>query len=111
MNFRKFLKVEAESLLSRLGMIKPFGLTMPMVNAASVSDRALQGITDLLLRSNKELKSKVHQFIGCLTNQEDLTAEQAQAQYAIIKLRFKKILIDLPVSISVVLARIRFILG
>lgn len=105
MNFRKFLKVEAESLLSRLGMIKPFGLTMPMVNAASVSDRALQGITDLLLRSNKELKSKVHQFIGCLTNQEDLTAEQAQAQYAIIKLRFNALLDSLDIFADVLSQR------
>jgi hypothetical protein len=43
---KRFLINEANSLLTRLEMVKPFALTMPMVVAANIPDEALKGITD-----------------------------------------------------------------
>lgn len=105
MDFRKFLTNEARSLLIRLDMIKPFGLTMPMVNAACVADEALRGITDLLLSGNQELKSRVHRFIERLKEEETITAEEAQGHFSILKLRFNALLDSLDIFADVLSQR------
>jgi hypothetical protein len=95
----QFLVNEALSLLSRLEMVKPFALTMPMVVAANISDRALKGITDLIVASNKELKTRVYNYITMLKDPANskLTTEELQGAFALLKLRFNNLLNDLDI--------------
>jgi hypothetical protein len=95
----QFLVNEAESLLTRLKMVKPFALNMPMVIAAAISDKAMQGITNLLVGGYKELKKRIHDYINWLKsslNHQEST-EEAQARFAILKLRFNALLDQLDI--------------
>jgi hypothetical protein len=90
----QFLINEAESLLARLKMIKPFTMNMPMVMAASVSDKAMQGITNLIVVGYKELKKRINDYINGLKS--SLTTgespQEIQAKFSILKLRFNALL-------------------
>lgn len=103
----QFLVNEAESLLSRLNMVKPFTLNMPMVMAASVSDKAMQGITNLIAGGYKELKKRIHHYINWLKsslNDPD-SAQDAQARFSILKLRFNALLDQLDIFADVLSQR------
>ncbi|WP_342088151.1 hypothetical protein [Dyadobacter sp. OTU695] len=90
-----YLQNEATSMLSRLGQLQPFSLSTPMVAAASPSDEALRAVTDHLINTKRELRAKVNSFLAKLKTQGAdgfATASEAQASYAILKLRFNNIL-------------------
>src|SRR4051812_25951677 len=99
----QFMVNEAQSLISRLEMTKPFALTMPMVVAASIPDEALKGITDLIVASNKELKQRVRHFISWVKHpsSRDFSAEEVQGRFALLKLRFNELLDDLDIFADV----------
>ena len=102
----QFLVNEAESLLTRLNTIKPFALNMPMVMAASVSDDALKGITNLLINGYKELKQKINDFIQWTRKTNPYTStDNAQAKYSILKLRFNALLDQLDIFADVLSQR------
>ncbi|HKR04875.1 MAG TPA: hypothetical protein VJY62_09580 [Bacteroidia bacterium] len=105
MHSQQFLIGEAKSLLTRLNLLKPFALTMPMVNAANVTNEALKEITNLLLAGNKELKLRVHRFILRLKNEHNISPEDAQSHYAILKLRFNALLDSLDIFADVLSQR------
>lgn len=90
----EFLVNEAKSLLTRLNLVKPFALTMPMVTAANVNDEAMKGITNLLLAGNKELRKEVNQFIQFLRDplNSNIAPEEAQTRFSLLKLRFNALL-------------------
>src|SRR3954465_7330921 len=96
----RFMVNEALSLLSRLEMVKPFALTMPMVVAANIPDEALKGITDLIVSGNKELKKGIKRFIGWVKHpaSNDVSAEEVQSRFALLKLRFNSLLDELDVT-------------
>src|SRR3954454_6029905 len=91
---RQFMINEALSLISRLEMVKPFALSMPMVVAAAIPDEALKGITDLIVLGNRELKKSVKDFITWVKNPENqyTSTEELQSRFAILKLRFNALL-------------------
>lgn len=95
----QFLVNEALSLLSRLEMVKPFALTMPMVVAANISDEALKGITDLIVSGNRELKRKVWDFITWVRDpgSQSIPAEEVQQRFSLLKLRFNDLLAELDI--------------
>jgi hypothetical protein len=93
----QYLINEAESLLSRLNMIKPFALNMPMVTAACVSDQALQQITNLLIGGYKELKKKINAYINWTKGNDQPGTQEAHAKFAILKLRFNALLDQLDI--------------
>ena len=99
----QFLVNEALSLLSRLEMVKPFALTMPMVVAANIPDEALKGITDLIVSGNKELKKGIKGFIGWVKHpvSNDISAEEVQGRFALLKLRFNALLDELDIFADV----------
>ncbi len=103
----QFLVNEAESLISRLSDIKPFAMNIPMVLAATISDEAMRGITELLIRGYRELRHKVTDYIRWIkepgTNHID--PEEAQARYAILKLRFNALLDQLDIFADVLAQR------
>lgn len=87
--------------------MKPFGLTMPMVSAASVSDEALKGITDLLMDGNRELNDRVWAFIDLMKSNKSrhMSASDAQGQFSIIKLRLNELLDQLDIFADVLSQR------
>lgn len=84
-------------------MVKPFALTMPMVVAANIPDEALKSITDLIVAGNKELKRKVHDFIKWVKHpaSHEVTAEELQGRFALLKLRFNALLDELDIFADV----------
>src|SRR6478609_9571716 len=103
----QFLVNEALSLLSRLEMIRPFALNMPMVIAASIPDDALKAITDLIVAGNKELKGRISSFISWIKNpgNKNVAASEAQARFALLKLRFNALLDQLDIFSDVISQR------
>jgi hypothetical protein len=103
----QFLINEALSLLTRLSQVKPFALTMPMVPAATVSDEALKGITDLLMKGNRELYARVRDFISFMRSPQgrNITAAEAQGQFSLLKLRFNELLDQLDIFADVLSQR------
>jgi hypothetical protein len=99
----QFLVNEALSLLSRLDAVKPFALTMPMVVAAKLSDDALKGITDLIVKGNRELKKSVREFIRSVKDpaNEHIPSAELQSKFAILKLRFNALLDELDIFADV----------
>lgn len=84
-------------------MVKPFALTMPMVVAANIPDEALKGITDLIVSSNKELKNRVRHFVQWVRHpsSSNVSAEEVQSRFALLKLRFNDLLDDLDIFADV----------
>lgn len=105
-----FLVNEAESLLTRLNTVKPFAFTMPMVPAAQVSDEALKGITDLIIKGNRELKGRVGRFINWLKSpaSRNVSEEEAQGRFALLKLRFNALLDQLDIFADVISQRAEY---
>ena len=103
----QFLVNEALSLKSRLQTIRPFALNSPMVAAACISDPALKGITDLMIRNNNELRSRIDAFIQLLKGDagRNISTEEAQGRFSILKLRFNAMLDQLDIFANVVTQR------
>jgi hypothetical protein len=99
----QFMVGEALSLLSRLEMVKPFALNMPMVVAANIPDEALKGITDLIVSGNKELKKRVRDFVTWVKHpaSSNISAEEVQSRFALLKLRFNDLLDELDIFADV----------
>jgi hypothetical protein len=112
-----YLLNESHSLLARLGQVKPFSMTMPMVRAASVSDKALKEITTLLEKGKTELRQNIHRFIR-MTQAAKAAIKQAptdlddfQSGFTILKLRFNSILEDLDIFAAVLSQRAEYDVG
>ncbi len=103
----QFLVNEALSLKSRLDTMRPFALNSPMVAAACISDPALKGITDLMVKNNKELRARIETFINLLLSKagQELSTEEAQGRFSILKLRFNAMLDQLDIFANVVTQR------
>lgn len=103
----QFLVNEADSLLNRLSDIKPFAMNIPMVLAATISDEAMQGITELLIKGYRELKRKVNAYITWVKDPQSHTIapDAIQSRYAILKLRFNALLDQLDIFADVLAQR------
>ncbi len=103
----QFLINEAESLINRLSDIKPFTMNIPMVLAATISDEAMRGITELLIKGYRELKHKVNDYISWVKQPQNHATgtDVAQARYSILKLRFNALLDQLDIFADVLVQR------
>ncbi len=108
-----YLINEAFSLLARLGQVKPFSMTMPMVKAACVSDKALKDITALLEKGKKELRYNIYRFIEIARETERSTGKERglQSGFTILKLRYNSILDDLDIFADVLSQRSEYDIG
>ncbi len=112
-----YLINESYSLLARLGQVKPFSMTMPMVRAASVSDKALKEITVLLEKGKAELRHNVHRFIQITqaakhaSSRTKIDMDAFQSGFTILKLRFNNILGDLDIFAAVLSQRAEYDVG
>lgn len=104
-NNRQFLITESKALLTRLGQVKSFGLTMPMVPAAGISSIAQQAIHEMIGSGVKEMEQKIHSFIQVMRAATDLSAAEAQKAFALLKLKFNWLLDSLDIFADVLAMR------
>jgi hypothetical protein len=103
----RFLSNETLALLNRLQTVKSFSLNTPMVLAASVSAPAQQAIHEHLARIALDLRRRLQAFIKWVGSPESnqVTAEQGQARFAVLKLRFNDLLDQPDIFAGVLLQR------
>lgn len=102
-----YLISEAQSLISRLQQVKPFSMTMPMVKGASVSNRALKEVMELLENGKKELNKNVTAYIETVkqAKQQPYNIIPLQSAFTIIKLKYNNILDQLDIFADVLAQR------
>ena len=88
------LEQEARALLTRLERVKPFALHEPMLPAASILPTAQTAIERYLLQGRRELRNRVHRYLGWLRGARGQAATPAQAQrsFSFLRLRFNAVL-------------------
>lgn len=103
----RFLAQEAQALLTRLKLLKPFILYMPMVSAAMVSQSAQLAIERHMVRKRLELKNKIYAFLRRLNNSSEhhITPEKAQRLFMILRLKFNTVLDQLDIFADVMTQR------
>lgn len=104
-SYRQFLITESNALLTRLGQVKSFGLTMPMVPAAGISQAAQQSIHTMIGAGVKEMEHKVRAFIQTMQTAADLNSAEAQKAFAMLKLKFNWLLDSLDIFADVLSMR------
>ena len=107
MNAFGFLRTEALSLLTRLRQLSPFSLVMPMTPAATIGQVAMESIDRHLEKAKTDLQQSVRQFVLWLekAGKQGVTAEEAQARFALLKIRFNQILDQLDIFADVLSQR------
>lgn len=87
--------------------MKPFSMTMPMVKGASVSDKSLKTVMELLEKGTSELRSRAYLFIEKVKTADDNPSriQNLQAGFTILKLRFNSILDQLDIFADVLSQR------
>jgi hypothetical protein len=82
-------------------------MTMPMVKGASISDKALKEIIELLEKGKKELRNNIHQFIDKIKElqKQPVNPKELQSGFSILKLRFNSILDQLDIFADVLSQR------
>src|SRR5258708_122969 len=98
-----YLINEGQSLLTRLQQVKPFSMTMPMVKGASISNRALKEIIDLLEKGKNGLFNAVSKYINRVksASAENTSITELQGEFTILKLRYNSILDQLDIFADV----------
>jgi hypothetical protein len=104
-DFRAFLLEEAKALQVRLQQVKPFAMTIPMVTHAHLPSAAQAAIDHLLVRGKRELRARIRVFISLLERKEDLSPQQAQRNFALLKMRFTALLDKLDIFADVITQR------
>jgi hypothetical protein len=103
----EYLINESESLISRLQQVKPFSMTMPMVKGASVSNRALKEVMELLEKGKKGLYDAVSKYIQKVkqAKQHNIDITALQTSFTILKLKYNSILDQLDIFADVLAQR------
>src|SRR5262245_37670974 len=89
---RALLDQEARALLTRIELLAPYALRMPMVSAATVSPAAQSGIETLLMRGRRELSAMVRRFTAWLRGGARPTAAIAQRRFNVLRLPFNTVI-------------------
>lgn len=87
--------------------MQPFSMTMPMVKGASVSDKSLKTVMELLEKGTSELRSRAYLFIEKIKTSDNNPSriQNLQAGFTILKLRFNSILDQLDIFADVLSQR------
>jgi len=88
------LAQEARALLMRLARVKPFVLQETMIPAAAISPAAQVGIERYLATGRRELRGRLHGFLGWLAGPggERATPAEMQARFTTLRMRFNEVL-------------------
>jgi hypothetical protein len=87
------LAQEARGLLTRLALLQPFALQMPMVAAAAVSPAAQAAVETHLITGRRKLRAMVKAYLAWLGSEEGRSASAAEGQrrLTLLRLRFNSI--------------------
>lgn len=102
---QKYLVNEAKSLLVRLKQVQPFVFNMPTVDAAKIPDEAQKSITELLVKSKKELRKKVQLFMTKIATSPRISPADSRKAFALLKLKFNALLDSLDIFSDVLTQR------
>ncbi len=88
------LEQEARALLTRLAQVRAFALTMPTTPAAAARHDAQHAIDEYLVAGRRELRQMVWAYLRWIRGpaRHDVSAEKAQRQFTLLRLRFNKVL-------------------
>lgn len=86
----RFLKQEAQSLLTRLARVQPFSLTMPFIAGAAVPAAAWFAIEHHLLDQRRQLRQRVEAYLDWLDSVagERASPRQQQRKFTLVRMRF-----------------------
>ena len=103
---RSLLTHEARALLARLALIKPFALQEPMLPAAALLPAAEVAIDRFLLAGRRELRLMIGHYLTWLKAAGDeVSAEEAQRRFAVLRLKFNTVLTQLDTFADVITQR------
>ena len=88
------LEQEARALLTRLALVRPFGLSEVLVPAACFSPEAQVAIDRFLADGRNELRARMQSYLDWLDGDDGDAAsgEEAQRRFAFLRLRFNVVL-------------------
>jgi len=86
----RLLEYEAHALLERLGELRAFALTLPMVAAATPSIAAQAGIESYMAAGRDRLRRLVQDFLAWLRSPDGAasTSADAQQRFTFVRMRF-----------------------
>ena len=100
------LDQEARALLARLGRVKPFVMSEPMLLAASLLPATQIAIERFLANGRRELKERIQDFLGWLKGEgQRASAADAQRRFVFLRLRFNAVLSQLDLFNQVITQR------
>ena len=100
------LDQEARALLARLGRVKPFVMSEPMLLAASLLPATQIAIERFLANGRRELKERIQDFLGWLKGEgQRASAADAQHRFVFLRLRFNAVLSQLDLFNQVITQR------
>jgi len=100
----KLLAHEAESMLARLELLRPFSEHMPMVPAATVGFEALRSIEKGLLERYARVRARIREF-GAWLRAGPKPPDEAQRQLARVRLLFGGLLSEFDLFADVITQR------
>jgi hypothetical protein len=104
---RAMLKHEAQALLARLKLIKPFALQESMLPVAALLPAAQSAIDHFLVLGRRDLRRRIHAFLRWLTHPESEAAspEDAQRRFTMLRLKFNVVLTQFDLFSDVITQR------
>ena len=104
---RAVLKHEAQALLARLKLIKPFALQESMLPAAALLPAAQSAIDHFLVLGRRDLRRRIHAFLNWLAQPESDAAspEDAQRRFTMLRLKFNVVLTQFDLFSDVITQR------
>jgi hypothetical protein len=104
---RALLAHETRALLARLALVKPFALQEPMLPTAALLPAASVAIDRFLVAGRRELRHLIRGYLDWLHRPEsdDVTEEEAQRRFAILRLKFNVTLIQFDTFADVITQR------
>jgi hypothetical protein len=103
---KSMLLHETRALLARLALVKPFALQEPMLPAAALLPAAEVAIDRFLLAGRRELRLMIGHYLTWLKAAGDeVSAEEAQRRFAVLRLKFNTVLTQLDTFADVITQR------
>lgn len=102
---KSMLLHETRALLARLALVKPFALQEPMLPAAALLPAAEVAIDRFLLAGRRELRLMVGHYLAWLNAAGEVSAEEAQRRFAVLRLKFNSVLTQFDTFADVITQR------
>ncbi|MFZ4986201.1 MAG: hypothetical protein ACOYLF_12140 [Blastocatellia bacterium] len=103
----ELLKQEAQALLARLQLIRPFALQENMVPAAAIKPLTLRTIDRFLIRGRHRLFTSINHYLDWLQSQrgQESSPDVANRRYAALRLHFNQVVSELDIFSDVITQR------